>query len=274
MLGACFSSAKPTYSNRNRNWRPRSCLLVSAARGPCRLSGCCTVSGNPSCRKRTGCGKRSSSARAIWLRCRPRSKSFSSSSLSSIRAKQRDGYHAVTLFDVRNGSFPRIASSPWGSLRPRSSPRSICSIHLHSSRTPLKVASASREQSSRSSSVENPVYSPLGEVSLDPRFHERQDLCDPHCTSPGLDREPDPVPCGPERDLQGAPLARLLKMPLLRARIGAQGPSHADLQAVVLSRFLDQGGELFFLAHRTDSYFDFFHTVATSHVLVARAPAL
>jgi len=60
---------------------------------------------------------------------------------------------------------------------------------------------------------------------------------------------------------------------MLGAWIGAQGSSHADLQAVVLSRFLDQGDELFFLAQRTDSYFDFFHTIATSQVLVARTLA-
>ena len=122
--------------------------------------------------------------------------------------------------------------------------------------------------------MENPICSPLGEWSLYPRFHERQDLCDPHCASSGLNREPDPVPCWPERDLERASLARPLQMPMLGAWIGAQGSSHADLQAVVLYRFLDQGGELFFLAQRIDSDFDFFHTVDTSHVLVARAPGL
>jgi len=111
-------------------------------------------------------------------------------------------------------------------------------------------------------------------LSLYPRFHERDDLSDPHGTSTGLNRKPDPVPCWPERDLESASLARFLEMPMLGAWIDAQGSSQADLQAVVLSRFLDQGGELFFLAQRTDSYFDFFHTVATSHVLVARASAL
>src|SRR5216683_1308404 len=63
-------------------------------------------------------------------------------------------------------------------------------------------------------------------------------------------------------------------MPMLGAWVGAQGSSHADMQTVVVSRFLDQGGELLFPFRRIDSYLDFFHTVATSHVLVARAPAL
>jgi hypothetical protein len=40
---------------------------------------------------------------------------------------------------------------------------------------------------------------------------------------------------------------------------GTQGPSQADLQAVVCCRSFDQGGELFFPSRRIDSYFHLFH---------------
>src|SRR5260221_9686157 len=99
----------------------------------------------------------------------------------------------------------------------------------------------------------------LRQLSLYPRFHVRQDLCDPPSTSPGLHREPNSFPCWPKRDLQGATLAWLLEMPMPGAWIDAQSSSHTNLQSVMFSRFLDQGGELFFPSCGIDSYFHLFH---------------
>jgi hypothetical protein len=39
------------------------------------------------------------------------------------------------------------------------------------------------------------------------------------------------------------------------------------------SRFLDQGSELFFHSRRIDSYFNLFHAVPNSNMMVARALA-
>jgi hypothetical protein len=113
----------------------------------------------------------------------------------------------------------------------------------------------------------------LRQLSLDPRLHGRYTLCDPCCTPPGLHREPHAFPCRPKRDFEGAALARLLEMPMLGARIGAQSSSHTNLQSVMCSRFLDQGGELFLPSCGIDSYFHLFHTVTNSNVMVPRALA-
>jgi hypothetical protein len=56
---------------------------------------------------------------------------------------------------------------------------------------------------------------------------------------------------------------------MLGAWIGTQGSSHADLQSVVVSCCFDQGGELPFPSRGIDRHFDFFHSIATSQVLVA-----
>ncbi len=60
---------------------------------------------------------------------------------------------------------------------------------------------------------------------------------------------------------------------MLGAWIGAQGPSYANLQSVMVSRFFDQGGELFFPSLGIDSYFNLFHTVTNSNMMIARALA-
>jgi hypothetical protein len=64
-----------------------------------------------------------------------------------------------------------------------------------------------------------------------------------------------------------------MQVPMLGAWIGAQGPTHANLQSVMVSRFFDQGGEVFFPSLGIDSYFNFFHTFANSNIMVARALA-
>jgi hypothetical protein len=62
-----------------------------------------------------------------------------------------------------------------------------------------------------------------------------------------------------------------MKMPVLGAWIDAQGPSHANLQSVMVSRFFDQGGKAFFPSIGIDSYFSFFHTITNPNMTVVRA---
>jgi hypothetical protein len=119
-------------------------VLSGLARGLCRLSGSSIMSGNASCRKRSGCGKRSSSARATWLRFKPRSRSFNSNSRCSNSAKQRhERVNRGVLCSVSTPSSPHQCDSPWP--HPLS-----CSPRRMAKRVSLQLSSTMTEKPERS----------------------------------------------------------------------------------------------------------------------------